>query len=171
MLKLVCTFDEVLERLSRWGLVLCLFTILTFAVLSILLRWLGSSPMWIEPMVRHLVFLSAFFGGSLATSKGVHIRIDLFSKLLEASSSKILQWFHRNIINLFSLITTLFLMRAGWHFFHSEQEFGSPAFLHIHSSYLVAIIPLGLGLIALRFFNQLIIGIMNGENSEHRRLQ
>jgi TRAP-type C4-dicarboxylate transport system permease small subunit len=170
MLRIVGMFDELLERFSRWGLIISLFVILGFAVLAIVLRWLGESPTWIDPLVRHMVFLSAFFGGSLATSKGVHIRIDLFSKLVSATSSKLLYWVHNNLLNLFCLLTTLFLMKAGWDFFNVEKEFGAPAFLHIHSSWLVAIVPFGLGLIALRFLNQLLIGIMNGENSEHRRL-
>ncbi len=170
MQKVIQVFDDMLERFSRWGLILCLFVILSLAVLGICLRWIGLSPLWLEPLVRHLVFLSAFLGGSLATSKGVHIKVDLLTKLVESSSSKFLQWFHRNIILMFCFITTLVLMKTSFDFFLVEKEFGAPAFLKIHSAYLVGIIPFGMGLICLRFFNQLLKGLMTGEKREHHSL-
>lgn len=162
-MKFIQTFDDILERLSRWGLISCLFTFLGLAVMAIGLRWMGKSFMWLEPLVRHLVFLSAFLGGSLATSKDVHIRIDLFSKLVEKSGSVIIHWFHKNLISLFCFITVLVLFKSSVDFYLSEKEFGAPALLGLHSSILVAIIPFGIGLIGLRFLNQLILGILRGD--------
>lgn len=170
MIRFIHMFDEFLESLSRWGIVLGLFLILALSVLSIFLRWFGESFMWMEPLVRHLVFLIAFLGGSLATSKNVHIRVDVFSKLVESTNSKIFRWVHQNLISLFCLITCLFLLKSSYDFFLVEKEYGGAAFLDIHSSWLVGIIPFGMGLIALRFFNQLVIGIFNGGNSEHTGL-
>jgi TRAP-type C4-dicarboxylate transport system permease small subunit len=164
-MKFFVVLDETLDKVSRYSLVACLLIILTLAVLAIVLRWLGSSVMWIEPLVRHLVFLSAFLGGSVATSKRVHIKVDLLTKLVEKSHSKILKWFHSNLISLFCFIVCFFLTKAGWDFFLVEKEFGAPAFLNIHSSYLVAIIPFGMGLIGLRFLNQLMVGILQGREA------
>lgn len=169
-MKLVQLFDDVLERISKYGLITCLFVILGFSVISIILRWLGSSEMWIEPLIRHFVFMSAFLGGSLATSKDVHIRIDLLTKLVERSHSKILNWLHRNLLSFFCFIVCLILTKTSWDFFLVEKEFGAPAFLNIHSAYLVGIIPVGMGLIALRFFNRLVMGILTGEKLEHNHL-
>ncbi len=162
MLRVIERFDSFLENISRWGLILSLFGILGFAMTAIILRWIGESVMWLDPLVRHLVFLSAFLGGSLATSKGVHIRVDLLTKLVEASSSKILHGVHRYLVAVFCVIVTFFLLKASWDFYLVEKEFGAPAFLNIHSSYLVGIIPFGMGLICLRFFNQLFLGHKKG---------
>ncbi len=170
MEKFIQVFDGILERISRWGLILCLFLILGFAVLSIVLRWLGESPSWLDPLVRHIVFLSAFLGGSLATSKNVHIKVDLLTKVVEASSSKVLHWLHRNLVAFFCFVTTLILMKASFDFFLVEKEFGAPAILGIHSAYLVGIIPFGMGLISLRFLNLLLLGLLQGEAHEHSRL-
>lgn len=170
MEKFFDTFDNALEKFSRWGIIVSLYTILLLAVLSIVLRWMGSSPLWLEPFIRHVVFLSAFLGGSLATSKGVHIKVDVFTHLVENSHSKILHWIHRNVVALFCFLTTLGLLKAAYDFYLVEKEFGSPAFLGIHSAYLVGIIPFGFGLIALRFFNRLIIGLMQGDTREPHRL-
>lgn len=155
-------FDEALDKFSRFSLVSCLLIILSLAVISIVLRWMGSSLMWIEPLIRHLVFLCAFLGGSIATSKNVHIRVDLLTKLVEMSRSKIIHWLHKNFISLFCLIVCIALTKSGWDFYLVEKEFGAPGFLHIHSAYLVGIIPFGMFLITLRFFNQLMIGIVHG---------
>ena len=168
--KIIQGFDNILEKVSRWGLITSLFVILSFAVLSIVLRWMGMSPLWIEPLVRHMVFLSAFLGGSLATSKGVHIKVDILTYLVEHSKSKVLHWVHRNVIALFCFVTTLVLMKAGYDFYLVEKEFGAPSFLDIHSAYLVGIIPFGIGLIALRFLNKLLIGIFQGDAGEPHRL-
>lgn len=168
-MRLVTLFDDLLERFSRWGLILCLFGILLLSVGAIVLRWAGKSFMWPEPLVRHLVFLSAFLGGSLATRKGVHIKVDLLTRLVEKSSSKLLAWLHRNLISLFCCVTLAYLLRASWDFYLTEREYGSPAFLEIHSSWLVFIIPFGIGLILLRFINQLILGV-TGVNRESSHL-
>jgi TRAP-type C4-dicarboxylate transport system permease small subunit len=161
-MKAISIFDDVLDRISRYGLVACLFIILSLAMFAIVLRWLGSSFMWIDPLIRHLVFLSAFLGGSLATSKNVHIKVDLLTKLIEISHWKIVHWLHKNLISMFCLIVCLALTKSGWDFYLVEKEFGVPGFLNLHSAVLVGIIPFGMGLISLRFFNQLIIGILNG---------
>lgn len=170
MEKIIQVFDDILEKISRWGIILCLYVILSFAVLSIVLRWMGMSPSWLEPMIRHVVFLSAFLGGSLATSKNVHIKVDLLTKVVEASSSKILHWLHRNLVALFCLVVTIVLTKASYDFFLVEKEFGNEAFLGLHSSWLVGIIPAGMGLISLRFLNQLILGLMKGDAREHHRV-
>lgn len=162
MVKIISLFDEILERISRYGIVISLLLILFFSMFAIILRWMGQSLMWPEPLVRHLVFLSAFFGGSLATSKNVHIKVDLLTKLIEQSQSKIIHWFHNNLVSLFCFVTCLFLTKSGWDFYLVEKEFGSPSFLDIHSSYLVGIIPFGMLLIAFRFLNQLLLGIFKG---------
>lgn len=170
MERLVHLFDFCLEKFSRWGLILSLFMILGFSVASIILRWMGMSPLWIEPMVRHMVFLSAFFGGSLATSKGVHIKIDVMTHLLERTSSRIVHWLYRNLIALFCLIVCVALLKASYDFYLVEKEFGAPAFLNIHSSWLVGIIPFGMSLISLRFLNRLILGLLQAGSREHHSL-
>lgn len=170
MIRTIKGFDYFLEVMSRWGLITNFISIIFLAVLSIFLRWVGKTPLWIEPLIRHLVFLCAFLGGSLATSKGVHIKIDLVNHLIERSNYKILNLLHKNLVDVFCLVTMLFLTQASWDFFQMEKEFGSPAFLDIHSSYLVFIVPFGLGLITLRYFNRLIINIIHGDNIGSNRL-
>jgi len=164
MMKLIYLFDDFLEKISRSGLVISFFSILALALASIILRWLGLSLNWIDPLVRHLVFLCAFLGGSIATKGNLHIKVDLFTKLIERADSKIFIWLHKNLVCLFSFLTSLVLLKSSWDFFIVEREFGAPTMLGLHSSWPVGIIPLGIGLISLRFFNQLILGLRIGEH-------
>lgn len=170
MIKAIAFIDELLDRFSRFGLIGCLALILGLSVAGIVFRWFGTSLMWIDPLVRHLVFLSAFMGGSVATSKQVHIRVDLLTKIVEMSRSKIIHWVHRNLISLFGFLVCLGLMKSGWDFFLVEKEFGATGFLEIHSAVWVFIIPFGMGLITLRFLNQLLIGLFVEESREPHRL-
>lgn len=162
-MKWVKTFDQMLEKLSRWGIVASLFTILLLAVSAIVMRWMGQSLMWMEPLTRHLVFLSTFLGGSLATSRNEHIKVDLLTKLIEKSPSRALHWCHRNIVTVFCFLVCFYLTRSGWDFYLSEKEFGAPSFLDIHSAWLVGIIPAGMALITLRFLNRLLLSIFQGD--------
>lgn len=169
-MKLIQRFDLILEKISRYGLIAAFFSMLVLAVLAIVFRWMGESLLWVDPLVRHLVFVSAFLGGSLATSKNVHINVDVLTKLLEKTKSKIVHWVHKNLVRLFCLITCLALARAGYQFYVSEKEFGAPSFLGIHSSYLVGIIMAGMLLISLRYLNQILISVLSGEASESHHL-
>lgn len=169
-MKLIQRFDQLLEKISRYGLIAAFFSMLLLSVVAIAFRWMGQSLLWVEPLVRHLVFASAFLGGSLATSQNVHINVDVLTKLLEKSKSKLLHWVHRNLVRLFCLITCLVLTRAGYQFYLSEKEYGAPAFLGIHSAYLVGIIFAGMLLISLRYLNQILISILSGEASESHPL-
>lgn len=165
MLKLVQSFDDILERGSRWGIIVCLLGVLGLTVFSIFLRWSGTAILWLEPLSRHLVFLSAFLGGSLATKANVHIKVDVLTKLIEKSSSRVLKWIHHQFMNLFCFLVTLVLTKAAWDFYLVEKEFGAPSFLEIHSAYLVFIIPFGMGLICLRYLNQLILHLSEGKTT------
>jgi TRAP-type C4-dicarboxylate transport system permease small subunit len=108
--------------------------------------------MWIDPLVRHLVFLATFLGGAVATGRGTHIAIDLVSKILEVKEWHHIQVWISRIIYLFSSLILIWLFKASIDFTKVEFEFAKIEFLGISSGYLVAIIPFGVILISFRFF-------------------
>ena len=75
--------------------VICLWAMLIISTLSIFLRWFQVSFLWTDPLVRHLVFITAFLGGSLATGANNHIRIDLAGKLFEKFDAKYQIWLNK----------------------------------------------------------------------------
>lgn len=159
--------DDYLDKISFYGIVLAVSLMLLLTVLNIVLRWFNTSILWVDPLVRHLVFLSAFLGGALATGKDNHIRIDLASKLLEnLKKPKLKVWVDR-IIYIITMGTTIYLAKAGMDFAKIELEFGKVAFLGLHSGVLVAIIPFGMGLISLRYLFRFLLTFTNEEVITH----
>lgn len=159
--------DDYLDKISFYGIVLAVSLMLLLTVLNIVLRWFNTSILWVDPLVRHLVFLSAFLGGALATGKDNHIRIDLASKLLENLKKPKLKIWVERIIYIITMGTTIYLAKAGMDFAKIELEFGKVAFLGLHSGVLVAIIPFGMGLISLRYFFRFLLTFTNEEVITH----
>ena len=121
-------------------------------MLNIVLRWLGTTILWIEPMTRQLVFLCAFLGGAIATGSRSHIAIDLVSRLLDSLGAKALKNILDRLILLFCLVAVVWLAYASYNLVLVEIEYGKIEFLGIHSSVFIGIVPVGLGIIAYRFF-------------------
>ncbi len=144
-------FDQILESGLKWILIFAVMLMLGLTLFNIGMRYFNLAFHWIDPMVRHLVFLSAFLGGALATGSGHHIKIDLLSNVLERdnkNAKKVLEFFTTLITGVSCILVTY----AAYLFSLSEFEYGSANFLGIHSGFLVSIIPFGMGIIALRTF-------------------
>lgn len=157
--------DELIDRISFYGIVICVIGMLGFTVLNIVLRWFNTTLLWIDPLVRHLVFLTAFLGGVLATGKDNHIRIDLIGKILENFKKDGLAMWIDRIVYLVAMIATILLAKAGVDFAKMELEFGKEAFLGIHSGVLTAIIPIGMTLICLRFGLRFLLTFSKGQTA------
>lgn len=156
--------DSALDKISFYAIVISVALMLSLTVLSILLRWFNMSLLWIDPLVRHLVFLSAFLGGVLATGKDNHIRIDLISKVLENyKKENLVLWINRFNYTI-AMVATYLLAKAGIDFAKVELEFGKEAFLGLHSGILTSIIPVGMGLIFLRFLLRLLLTFTKESN-------
>jgi TRAP-type C4-dicarboxylate transport system permease small subunit len=159
--------DRFVGGVAFYGIVIAVVLMLSLTILNIVLRWFNTSIEWVDPMVRHLVFLSAFLGGTLATGEDNHIRIDLAAKILETKKlNKTKVWLERVVI-LITCIATILLAKAGLDFAKIELEFGKDVFLGIHSGYLVGIIPFGMGLLSLRFILRLLMTFSRKEEGEH----
>lgn len=144
--------DKLLDRICLGLLSISLFVMILLTVLNIILRLKSITFFWIDPLNRHLVFLSAFLGGVLATGRGTHISIDMVSKVLESRGWHKVEIFLKRLIAFVSLVGVLWLVSASFDFFQMEKEFGKESFWGIHSSTFVFIIPLGFSLIGFRFF-------------------
>lgn len=135
---------------------------LFLSVLSIVLRWFEVSLLWIEPLVRHLVFVAAFIGGSLATGANQHIKIDLLARILEKVEKPVVKKIVDLLILLCTLLACLILVKASYDLAVVEFEYGKIEFLGIHSGYLLSIIPAGMGFISLRVMTQ--VGLRLGRS-------
>lgn len=155
--------DQGIEKLTTWLLVISVLSILFLSSLNIVLRWMHLNITWVDPFVRHMVFLGAFLGGVIATGRGTHIGIDLIGKFVEAKGRHGLRKAISQFILLVSGVVLLWMIKSGIDFTKVELEFGKEEFWGIQSGQLVALIPIGLGLIALRFFILFILSFSNEE--------
>lgn len=165
--KLLKNIDNGFEKVTVWILVCAVLTMLFFSVLTIVLRWFGTGLMWVEPFVRHLVFMSTFLGGILATGRGTHIGIDVGTKFLETKGFYFIVKQTQRIIYIASLLTMTWLAFASLAFVKQELEFGKNSFLGITSGQLVTMIPIGFGLIAFRFLLKLSMTFFNYDRGLH----
>lgn len=156
--------DSFLEKFSYFAIVLCVGLMLILTISNIVMRWFNLSALWIDPFVRHLVFLSAFLGGVLATGADKHIRIDLIGRAFEKYERKtILLWINR-INYLMAMLATFLMAKAGLDFAKVELQYGKVAFLGIHSGFLTAIIPIGFSLIFFRFLLKIFLTFTKEKN-------
>lgn len=162
--------DLGLEKSSQFLLVLSVALMLALAVTTIVLRWFNLSYPWLDPAVRHLVFITTFLGGVVATGRGTHIGIDILSKYFETKKNwQALLWMKR-FISLVSCVTLIWLISASRDFAVIEFEYGKEAFLGIHSGYLVSIIPVGFALIAYRFGTLFLLSLFESPEEIAQRL-
>ncbi len=146
--------DQCFEQSIKILLVVCVLVMLLVTLLNITFRWAEIAVLWIEPLVRHLVFFSAFLGGTLAAGSDQHIKIDLLSRTLKSENSKFIL---DKVITLITLLAVGFLIFSGIGLGEVEFEYGKKSFLGIHSGYLVSIIPVGASLIGVRLFLRLLM--------------
>lgn len=149
--------DWAVDKFASFFLVASILAILSCSSLSIILRWFHVNLAWIDPFVRHLVLLGTFLGGVVATGRGNHIGIDLISKFLEVKGYNHLKVIVNRVIFFSSGLVLIWMIKAGLDFTKVEMEFSKIEFWGIGSGTLVAMIPVGLGLIALRFFTLFIL--------------
>ncbi len=148
---LVVGLDKIIEKFSSYLLIISVLGMLLLTVFAIVARKFSISFIWIDPLVRHLVFLSAFLGGILAVGKGQHISIDVLGKFFEAHKNGTSLTAVRIAQAILSALLLSWLIYSSLPYVQMVFKFEHAPFLGIQKGYLVSIIPLGLGLMGLRF--------------------
>lgn len=130
-----------------------LLSVLFIAVVCIGLIQIGmrnladTSLPWADPAMRAAVLWIAMLAGVLASGTAQHIRIDA---LLGRIPAGIRPWVDRLVLLATSLICVT-LAAASVDIVRLEFEIGDLAFAAIPRWIVLAIIPVGFGLMALRF--------------------
>jgi TRAP-type C4-dicarboxylate transport system permease small subunit len=157
VIKALKFIDDIIEKLTIFILTLSILLMMGFSLATIVLRFFNLNFPWFESLVRHLVLLSAFLGGVIATGKGTHIGIDVIGHYLESKNLTKQKVYLLRLIQLASLGTVCWLAKASFDFMKVELEFGNPEFFGLSSGNLVGIIPIGFSLIAIRFLIKFLV--------------
>lgn len=151
-MSVIKKLDNSVEKFASVLLVISVLSVLFLSSGAIILRWFHVNLYWVDPFVRHTVFLSAFLGGVIATGRSNHIAIDLVSKFLELKGKDHARVIIHRIILFASGLILIWLLKSSIEFMKIEMEFSKVEFWGIGSGYLVGMIPFGVGLMMIRFF-------------------
>ncbi|MDA8792332.1 TRAP transporter small permease subunit [Bacteriovoracaceae bacterium] len=158
MISILKKIDSKIHTFTYVLLTIVIVNIAVFSVLSITFRWIGMTITWVDPLLRHLVFYSAFLGATLATGMENHIKIDIVPIFLKKMNKENLNDILFRFISFISFLIIVWLGFASYEMFLMEMEFGKEEFLGIHSSHLIVGVILGFTLLGCRFLIKAVIG-------------
>jgi TRAP-type C4-dicarboxylate transport system permease small subunit len=152
-MKLLNFIDEIIAKVETALVILLLSLMVIIGFIQVVLRNLFETGLlWADPLLRYIVLWLAFLGASIATYEDRHINIDVLTRLLNPKlkrSSAI-------ITNTFALIVCLILFKASIDFLKIEFSYPTEIFLGVKNWMLEIIIPIGFGLMSLRFLFRIL---------------
>jgi len=140
--------NRLIHLLEDGLLVFTLGAMILLALSQIILRnFFDSGIEWSDPLLRVMVMWLGLLGAIAATKQSNHIGIDVVSRLLP-NKGKVVS---AVIANLFSAIICAIVSYYALQFVLIEYEDGMMAFSSIPAWLCESIIPIGFGLMSLRF--------------------
>jgi TRAP-type C4-dicarboxylate transport system permease small subunit len=146
---------RIVARTEDTVLAVLLTGMILLAAAQIISRNLFSYGLiWGEPLLRVMVLWLALLGAMAATRDGNHIQIDVLPRFLPQR----LKHYTRRITDLFSALVCALLAWHAARFVHAEWQDGLEMFAGIPSWVFELIIPVGFGIMALRFLLHTVTG-------------
>ncbi len=140
--------NRFIHLLEDGLLVFTLGAMILLALSQIVLRNVFDSGIeWSDPLLRVMVMWLGLLGAIAATKQSNHIKIDVVSRLLP-NKGKVIS---AVIANLFSAIICAIVSYYALQFVLMDYEDGMTAFSGVPAWLCESIIPIGFGLMALRF--------------------
>ncbi len=146
--RLLARLHQACLRLEDALLVIGVLALILLAAWQILARSLwGGGVSWAEPLLRALVLWIAMLGAMAATRDGGHIRINLLDRLLPERW----QGLNQRLVNAVSAAVCAVLAYHGARLVIMDYQDATPAFGIVPAWAIELAIPLGFGVMALRF--------------------
>ena len=145
---------------------LLLTSMIVLAASQIVMRNVWDTGLsWSDPLLRIMVLWLGLFGAMAATRSHEHISIDILSRFLppfwKRTARRVTDLFSAAICALIAYHATLFVLM--------EKEDGMIAFANVPAWICESIIPIGFGVMALRFLLSFVLGVPGKEvaNASH----
>lgn len=164
-MQLISKLGRFITYIEESLLALLLGMMIILATTQIFMRniW-GAGIDWSDPLLRVLVLWLGLLGAMAATRDSSHIKIDLLSKLLPVSAARYLT----PLTHLISAIICTIVAYHASRFVMMEYEDGTTAFAAVPAWLCEIIIPIGFGLMALRFLAGAISTLITPAMPEQR---
>jgi C4-dicarboxylate transporter DctQ subunit len=150
------SFEEILI-----GAMLATASVILFA--NVVARYVFNWGVpWVEELVRYEIIWMVFIGGSVAARKGVHIGVDILVNFSPPALRRPIAL----AINAISFVFCMFLVVLGGDLVVQTRMFGqvTPA-LEVPMWVVQTAIPLGGGLMAVRFLQRIITSWRGGDDA------
>lgn len=155
-MRLAGSLVRALQWLEDGALITALLTMLGLALLQIVLRnFFDAGLLWAESFLRILVLWVAMLGAMVATRQGNHISVDALARYLPVTWTR---WF-RLVTGLFSASVCGLVAWYSLEFVGYEYEDGTIAFGDVPSWLCQVILPIGFGVMAIRFAINAVLGL------------
>lgn len=165
-MKVLRSADNFLGICVSAVLVTLLAVMILMGFTQVMLRNLFSTGIiWADILLRHIVLWIGFLGAIVAAGEKRHITIDALTKALSEKNKK----YASVVTGIASVVVSYLLTAASYRFLKDEMEFGGTLILDIPIWFFQIIIPVGFGLMTLRFAFLLlenIIGIIKPVHAE-----
>ena len=136
-------------RLEDILLVLIVVMMILLAGYQIILRnFFDSGISWSDPLLRIAVLWVGLLGAMAATRDNNHIKIDLITKGVPEMGRRVIE----SISHLFSAAVCGIIAYHAARFVEMEYQDGMTAFADVPAWACEIIMPIGFGIMALRFF-------------------
>lgn len=135
-------------------------TILLAAGQILLRNLFDSGLIWADPTLRIMVLWLALLGAIAATRENRHIRIDLLSHKISKKSRFVLAL----INNLFSALICGIITWHAARFVYMEWQAGSKLFASLPAWLGESILPIGFGIMTLRFLFNILLQLPNRDS-------
>ena len=137
----------VIDRLERWGILVCFSTCLIALTISITTRYVFQRPLtWPDELTTYLFMLMTFLGASASIGNDTELKVDAIYMAFPGTRF-ILDLF----LNLLRLAASITFIIAGWNFIVIEIDMETVTpILQIPTSIIAGMLPLFGILLTLR---------------------
>ena len=147
---------RILHMAENASLLLLFVTLVGIVFAQVFTRnVLGSAIVWADLAVRTLVLWVTLFGAMVATRQHNHIRIDLLPNLLTDRKRDILRCVYLTVASGVAFTVTFYSFQV----IRMEWSYPAMAFANVPTWLAQAVIPLGFGVIGLRFLGQGLVAL------------
>ena len=147
-------FINVFHKIEEMALVffLSLMIVLTFS--QIILRTFFRAVEWFDSIVKYSVLWVGMIAAGIATFRNKHIKIDIIGRFSKGRVKSVILV----LTNLFASIVSIILAYASLiYIIQIEMSSTDPSpFLNIPKWCLFTILPIGFGLMGIRFFIRVV---------------
>ena len=141
--------SRIWAGIEQGALISILIAMIGLAVTQIVLRNVfDSSLFWIDPLNRLLVLWLAIIGAMVATREGEHIAIDVLKHYLKGIWMQVVV----RSTAAFTFAVCLLMAYHSGRFVWDEKLYDSTMFSGLPAWPFEIIMPIGFGLMAMRFF-------------------